>query len=379
MSSSTSNPKQPGTGSTLGDTAPRTVHEIQSWIVEKVAEELKCPTEKVDVTMPFDSLGIDSVTAFMLTGDLAQFLDRELSAELLWEFHNIHAVSEHLATLCGETVPNDSIAEPSATNITDGATVKPGEQSWRYLLPFQSAGWRTPLFCIHGHLRYVAQHIGKDQPLFGLRPHGFDLKPVPDTLEDMAGLYIREIRAAQSQGPYRVAGYSAGCVTAYEVAQQLVASGEVVDLLILLEPVGFRPGPPRTKGEHRTELNMWTRVAERLRRRAKHIIARASLKLRGRVPRFLREFHHLSASRKAMAQFAPLPYDGHVFVFRAIADDSEDDPTAGLRGVVTGQIEVVHVAGSHLDMLDAPYAPSLAGKLRDCLTASPSSSRPSGG
>jgi thioesterase domain-containing protein len=46
---------------------------------------------------------------------------------------------------------------------------------------------------------------------------------------------VREIRQLQPRGPYRLGGWSFGCVVAYEVARQLEAAGEQVALLVLLD------------------------------------------------------------------------------------------------------------------------------------------------
>lgn len=57
-----------------------------------------------------------------------------------------------------------------------------------------------------------------------------------DTIEGLAARYVQGIRELQPSGPYRVAGYSFGAVLALEIAQQLLASGEEVETLFLLDP-----------------------------------------------------------------------------------------------------------------------------------------------
>ena len=53
---------------------------------------------------------------------------------------------------------------------------------------------------------------------------------------------IETMRKVQPDGPYLLAGYSAGGVVAYEVAQQLTAAGQKVELLALLDTFA----PPAT-------------------------------------------------------------------------------------------------------------------------------------
>jgi acyl carrier protein len=71
--------------------------EIQDWIVSRLSVELKVAPETIDVRQPFTSFGVDSIAIFTLTGDLAEWLERDLRATLLWEFPNIAELSAHLA------------------------------------------------------------------------------------------------------------------------------------------------------------------------------------------------------------------------------------------------------------------------------------------
>lgn len=62
------------------------------------------------------------------------------------------------------------------------------------------------------------------------------------TVDDLVGSYLKEICKRQSTGPYHLAGWSAGGILAYRAAQVLVARGEQVPCLILLDappPMGL--------------------------------------------------------------------------------------------------------------------------------------------
>ena len=61
-------------------------------------------------------------------------------------------------------------------------------------------------------------------------------------------IYLAEIKRRQPTGPYIVGGWSAGGVIAYAVAQTLLANGEQVEKLLLLDspcPVDLPPLPAR--------------------------------------------------------------------------------------------------------------------------------------
>jgi iron transport multicopper oxidase len=65
-------------------------------------------------------------------------------------------------------------------------------------------------------------------------------------VEEIAGIYLTEIRKRQPFGPYILGGWSAGGILAYEAATQLLAAGEKVLGLIFIDspcPVTLPPFP----------------------------------------------------------------------------------------------------------------------------------------
>ena len=100
----------------------------------------------------------------------------------------------------------------------------------------------APLFICAGmfgnvlNLRYLALHLGADRPVYGLQARGLygDMAP-HEAFEDMATDYIAEIRTVRPHGPYLLAGYSGGGITAFEMARQLRESGEIVPQVIMLD------------------------------------------------------------------------------------------------------------------------------------------------
>src|SRR5262249_20520594 len=92
----------------------------------------------------------------------------------------------------------------------------------------------------------VVKALGPEQPCYGLQARGLDGSAAPFTrVEDIAHYYIEEIRTVQPAGPYHVAGLSSGATIAYEMAQQLYASGERVALLASLDGAATPVHQPR--------------------------------------------------------------------------------------------------------------------------------------
>jgi thioesterase domain-containing protein len=121
------------------------------------------------------------------------------------------------------------------------------------VVPIQPRGNSLPLFCVHAATGLVdcwlplARYLGIKQPLFAFQSCGFEGEQDPlERIEDMAALYIKDMRSIQPRGPYQLGGWCLGGTIAYEMAQQLIAAGEHVSLLALFDATpyaksGFTP------------------------------------------------------------------------------------------------------------------------------------------
>ena len=110
------------------------------------------------------------------------------------------------------------------------------------LLTIQEHGSRTPFFYLHGDLLgggfyalKLARALGTDQPLYVLPPHHIRDLPEMPTIEQMAAAHLEAIRTVRPRGPYIIGGFCLGAVVAYELAQQIAASGETVEMLVLID------------------------------------------------------------------------------------------------------------------------------------------------
>ncbi len=136
-----------------------------------------------------------------------------------------------------------------APTIEEFACILKGSSTaygWSPLVEIQRGDSRPPLFCIHGAggnvliYRDLARHVGSDQPVYGLQSQGLDgERPLLTRIEDMASLYVREVRRVQPQGPYFLGGYCMGGTIALEMAQQFKAQGEEVALLALFDTMNW--------------------------------------------------------------------------------------------------------------------------------------------
>jgi phthiocerol/phenolphthiocerol synthesis type-I polyketide synthase E len=219
-------------------------------------------------------LRIDSISPDQNYFDLGG--DSSLAVQMFAEIEKTFKVKLPLATLY-EAPTIEELAK-----ILSGETAASG---WSPLVAIQVAGSRPPFFCMHGAggtvlmYRDLSRHLGSDQPFYGLQSQGLDGSRAPLTkVEEMAALYVREIRRVQSQGPYFLGGYCMGGTVAFEVAQQLQAEGESVAVLALFDTMNW----------HKIPLTIWSKSSHATQRLFFHATSFFSVDSEGRA-KFLKE------------------------------------------------------------------------------------------
>src|SRR6185437_4252952 len=98
------------------------------------------------------------------------------------------------------------------------------------------------LFCVPGAGASVstfcamADLLEANQPVYGLQPRGLEDALVPHIdVPSAARAYVSAIRTVCPQGPYQLLGHSFGAWIAFEMARNLVACGERVSAVFILD------------------------------------------------------------------------------------------------------------------------------------------------
>ena len=79
----------------------KNVQQIEARLVASLAEVLELPPERIERLKPFTDFGLDSIKAFSLTGDLAEWIDQDLPATLFWDYPNVEALARYVAEQLG--------------------------------------------------------------------------------------------------------------------------------------------------------------------------------------------------------------------------------------------------------------------------------------
>lgn len=72
---------------------------IEDWLIKNISEELSIPLEEVDVTKPFSSYELDSVTMIGLSGELESFIGLKINPTATYEYPTIEKLSTYLLML----------------------------------------------------------------------------------------------------------------------------------------------------------------------------------------------------------------------------------------------------------------------------------------
>ena len=232
------------------------------------------------------------------------------------------------------------------------------------LVAVQPLGSEPPFFLVHGmgghvlRFRALVQHFAPSQPVFALQAQGLSGEaPCLDRVEEMADLYVQEIRAAQKEGPYRLGGYSFGGFVALEIARRLANLGEQIEYLSLIDTFA---GEPAAKSS--LLLNL-------LRLSPRHQVSYLSLKIRKKIRRMIAGVAlppAVKAVRQACAEaerhYKPSVFEGKISLFlpsrKSLRNSHAQD--GGWGEFATQGVEVREIPGDHGSIVDEPNAGELA-------------------
>ncbi len=341
----------------------------------------------VGVEDSFFDLGGHSLIAVRLFANVKREFKVEFPISVLFEAPTIAKCAALIAAQSGEggALGGESV---------DAAPV----QKFNYLVPLNQSSQKNaaPLFIIAGmfgnvlNLRHLAMPFSGERPVFGVQARGLIGDTAPhDDVKAAAADYLVEIQMIQPQGPYLLAGYSGGGITAYEMAQQLREMGQEVAVLALLDtPLPVRPALTRKdkalikmqeiRAKGPKYLVEWAknRIAWEMRDRSAPIAANATAGA---------EFNNHKIEQaflKAVGAYRTPDWDGPLTLFRPPLDHhypvSGGNWVSGEREYVfedndwrqfAPHMDVIEVPGDHVSMVLAPSVTVLAQELREVIAA----------
>lgn len=206
------------------------------------------------------------------------------------------------------------------------------------------ASGRPPLFWLDAGplMRTMARGVAPDQPVFALNMATADEDALGDgalSIVAVAACLRSRLRVYQPRGPYYLGGWCRWGIVAFELAQQLLAEGETVMLLVLLDAAL----PHAARRGLRTQVRNWLRPSDDA-----TPIESPSFSQRVEI---------------ATRSYVPAPYDGDVLLLRPLASRGD----GGWKRTILGHLDIARVAGDHVTMVREPRVYALAARLDDAL------------
>ena len=347
--------------------------------------------ERVGVHQNFFDLGGTSLQAALLTARLGERLGVHVPTALLFDLADIAQIARRLVQLHPAEMEARFGRESVVAYECAAADPATGGGPHPLLVPLKAAGDLTPLFMVHppggivACYRELARLVAPGRPLYGVRSRGIHGRErLPETLEEMAAEYVAAIRSQQPTGPYLLGGWSLGGVVAAEVARQLVAAGDAVERLLLIDsalPEAAHPAAAQGRAFHAgmeygldVDLEALARMSpeEQLpflwqhARRLGIVDDRAPEELANRILADLRMLfaHHVSLCETYRPQWCPID----VVLFRpSEVPFRTDEPEDRGWGHFARSVEVRVVPGHHHSMVAQPHATVLAAAIDESL------------
>jgi thioesterase domain-containing protein len=342
----------------------------------------------------FFELGGNSIQAAVLINRLQEKMGHHVSVIALFDSPTIAGLAHDLAAAWPDLVsrvfgPESVAADPASDGDwrSDGAGATRRAKSTELLVALQAEGSGTPWFMVHppGGIvvcyHALSQRLSRKRPFYGIRSRGLHGEPdLPGRLEEMAQEYVAAITKTQPRGPYLLGGWSAGGLVALEMAQQLRAQGETIQMLALLDTIPETADDPnwadRPGVEYGLDLSLedLSRLGpdEQLPYLWKHALrlglieSNISMEFARQVIDDLKRIFHYHMV--LTDHYVVRPYPGRITLFRP-SDAPVAVPTTHDRGWgrFAADVDVQFVPGQHHSMVKEPHVQDLARTLEACL------------
>ena len=216
----------------------------------------------------------------------------------------------------------------------------------------RATGAHPPLFFLHGdfsgggyYCHALARELGGEQPFYAVHPHGLDGSAIPDTIEAMAADLLREVRQARPSGPYFLGGHCNGAFIAVEMARQLLAEGEQVPLVLVIDA----RAPQQASGSAATSPNIFPLPVPA-----------------DTLPKKIDRRDLFASYRRAIREYAPARYPGRIAVLRS-EHTYHGRPHLGW-STVSAQTQSHTIPGDHHTSITR-YVAATAAQIRQCLAS----------
>ncbi|MFI9511455.1 polyketide synthase Pks13 [Nocardia sp. NPDC052566] len=322
----------------------------------------------------FDNLPIlEEEVAEKLAARLTERVGAEITVEDVLDSETIEELAEIVRNQQDSSAEIDGFVRPLRVR-PEGSTATP-------VFVFHPAGGNTLVY------EPLLKRLPADTPMYGI-------ERVEGSIEERARQYLPELRKIQGDGPYVLYGWSLGAVLALQVGQLLRAEGADVRMVGLIDLARTVEDEDNSPEERIRRIERYQAFAKKtygvqgeLDREQLETLAAADdaeqfkmigdlIKMSGaKIPGGVLEHQRTSwIENRALQQVKPSRYEGGVVLY--LADRYHDGaieleprfadrrPDGGWDEFIPN-LEIVHIPGDHLQIIDEPRI----GKIGADLTA----------
>ncbi|KGQ04250.1 Conidial yellow pigment biosynthesis polyketide synthase [Beauveria bassiana D1-5] len=289
---------------------PNDTGAVTAMIRQAIADETGIAVEELESTACLADLGVDSLLSLTIADSLTEALGAEVSSSLLLESTTLKDLEGTLGKVLGRNVTElngtsslgvltpatsfvsqpkvvDQIVSnaPHATSIVLQRAKTPVPSRVMFLLPDGSGSAAS--YALLGKLEPSVKVYGLNCPW---RATPEDMTRLGVTTAQVVAKFVAEIRRLQPHGPYYLGGWSAGGIFAFEATRALMAAGEAVEKLLLIDapnPIGLE-NPPSKMFDFFESAGVFGKMTGS-----------------NNVPKWLR--HHFDATVTMLDGYAPVP------------------------------------------------------------------------
>ena len=319
--------------------------------------------EDIDVNENMFDAGLDSLNSITFLITVEKQFSVKTHNSLLIHLDTIELLAAYIEKEINSTtkrcIQNLNTAKDTViklnsleNNITSPMSLSESSES-----SVQNAG--RPFFCVtagYGDIiamKALSQQIGSQCSFYVLQPPNSTDSNI--TIQFITSLYLAEIKKIAPVGPYLLGGYSAGGIIAFEMAQQLLKSGERVDHVVML-------GAPLTHGQ----FSVWIRKI--LKVSLSKVIPKNS-KPKFEILRILNSLfldEGLQKHMDSLVGYVPEPYVGKLSIFEGRLATSRFFPwEKKWKKLASGGIDIWLLPGNHDTFIRPPGNKELAKHMKE--------------
>ncbi|KAI1123121.1 hypothetical protein F5Y10DRAFT_286418 [Nemania abortiva] len=345
-------------------------------------------------------LGVDSLMQIAIIRRIKTDANLTLPMSMFSNMRTIRDVRDRLSPHDGTERNSQGSIEPPSSAVLD---LTARYSSNAVLLHGDQDSSKRPLILIAGSGGSASVYaqlppLPSSTPVWALESPFLDCpSEMVYTPQDIAPIYALAVKAIQPTGPYLLGGYSAGAVHAYEVARLLMARGEKVQKLIIIDMKAHIPGETwhdQPRVEDVTMLNTVVlknvpdeKIPITIERLFASLMCMYNWKPIPMEPRQRPQNGTVVIwARRGLCQRVPARYLGFNYVANPIAAENKDYKAwfwapryvfyANGWDTLVGDVETHSVGGDHWTILGGVFAREVVRLIDEAIATEPNATEP---